>query len=259
MKGTIHGLYHYPVKGLSPQPLDYVELQVGQGFPFDRLFGFARHDSGFDPAHPQPLPKTHFLMLMRDERLAELQTHFDGPSHRLSVKSQGRTELEADLSTKDGVDASQAFLAAWLNKGSDETPRFVHAAPHRFTDVSVVSPQMMNAVPVINLASVRELGVRIGQEVNPLRFRANIYFDGWPPFAELDLVGRTITLGGIAMRVLLRTRRCAATEVDPATGQRDIPIPRLIHKHFGHADMGVYAEVLATGALHPEDSIIGAT
>jgi hypothetical protein len=257
MQGTIHSLYHYPIKGLSPQPLDHVDLQVGQGFPFDRAFGFARHDSGFDPAHPQPLPKSRFLMLMRDERLAELRTHFDGPSHRLVIKAQGRTELEADLSTADGVEASQAFFAAWLNKGSGETPLLVHAAPHRFTDVSVVSPQMMNAVSLINLASVRELGLRIGQDVDPLRFRANIYFDGWAPFAELDLVGRTIALGGIAMRVLLRTRRCAATEVNPATGQRDMPVPGLIHWHFGHADMGVYAEVLSTGALRRGDSVNG--
>ena len=74
MQGTIRSLYYYPVKGLSPQPLNQVELQVGQGFPLDRLFGFARHDSGFDPAHPQPLPKSRFLMLMWDERLAELRT-----------------------------------------------------------------------------------------------------------------------------------------------------------------------------------------
>ena len=82
MQGTIHSLYYYPVKGLSPQPLNQVELQAGQGFPLDRLFGFARHDGGFDPAHPQPLPKSRFLMLMRDERLAELRSHFDGPSAR---------------------------------------------------------------------------------------------------------------------------------------------------------------------------------
>ena len=129
MQGTIHSLYYYPIKGLSPQPLDHVDLQVGQGFPFDRLLGFARHDSGFDPVNPQPLPKSRFLMLMLDERLAELRTHFDGPSHRLAIKAQGRTELESDLSTRDGVKASQAFLAAWLNRGSGETPCLVHAAP----------------------------------------------------------------------------------------------------------------------------------
>ncbi|TNC63999.1 MOSC domain-containing protein [Rubellimicrobium roseum] len=255
MQGTIHNLYHYPIKGLSPQPLDRVELLAGEGFPFDRLFGFARHDSGFDPAHPQVLPKSRFLMLMRDERLAELRTQFDGPSRRLSIRIQGRTAMGADLATADGIEAAQAFLAAWLHKPADETPRFVHAAPHRFTDVSVVSPQMMNTVSLINLASVRDLGARIGQEVDPLRFRANIYFDGWPPFAELDLVDQTVDLGGIAMRIIMRTRRCAATEVDPATGQRDIPVPRLIHQQFGHADMGVYAEVLSGGTLRPGDLV----
>ncbi len=251
MQGTIHSLYHYPIKGLSPQPLDQVELQPGQGFPFDRLFGFARHDSEFDPDHPQVLPKSRFLMLMRDERLAELRTQFDGPSRLLVIRAQDQVVLEADLSTDAGIAAAQAFLVAWLHSAPQETPRFVHAAPHRFTDVSVVSPQMMNAVSLINLASVRELGARIDQPVDPLRFRANIYFDGWPPFAELELVDQVIDLGGISMRIVMRTRRCAATEVNPATGQRDVPVPRLIQQHFGHADMGVYAEVLSSGNLRP--------
>ena len=117
----------------------------------------------------------------------------------------------------------------------------------------------MNAVSLINHVSVRELGLRIGQEVDPLRLRANIYFDGWPPFAELGVTGRTIASGGIAMCLFLRTRQHAATEVDPARGQRDIPIPRLTHQHFGHAGMGIYAEVLSTGALRPGDGVIGAT
>ena len=35
----VSGLYHYPIKGLSPQVLPEVRLTPGQGFPFDRVYG----------------------------------------------------------------------------------------------------------------------------------------------------------------------------------------------------------------------------
>lgn len=65
-------------QGLSPERLTAVALEAGRCLPHDRRFAFARSDSAFDPIHPPVhLPKTHFFMLMRDERLAERVTRFD--------------------------------------------------------------------------------------------------------------------------------------------------------------------------------------
>jgi uncharacterized protein YcbX len=253
MQGRIDSLYHYPIKGLSPQALASVVLNAGEGFPFDRNFGFARHDSGFDPA--QPLPKDRFLMLARDARLAGLDTSFDPATRHLTIRAEGREVLSADLASKAGIAAAEAFFATMFAMTDARSPRFVHAAPHRFTDVAVVSPQMMNAVSLVNLASIRALEEKSGQAVAPLRFRANIYFDGWPAFAEFDLIGQEITVAGVPMRILKRIRRCAATEVNPDTATRDLKVPRLLHQHFGHADMGVYAEVLAPGSLAPSELV----
>jgi uncharacterized protein YcbX len=254
-KGTITSLLHYPVKGLSGQTLPAVTLSPGQGFPYDRMFGFARVGSGFDPAAPAPMPKDRFLMLMRDERLAGLASHFDPVSRLLELKVQGRPVHRADLSTPEGCAATEAFFARMFDLAPDRMPRFVHAAPHRFTDVSVVSADLMNAVSLINLDSITDLEARTGTSIAPERFRANIYFSGWPAFSELALVGQEIIIGTARARVTLRTRRCAATEVNPATARRDLPIPRLLHQHYGHSDMGIYAE-LATGAvIRPGDSV----
>jgi uncharacterized protein YcbX len=114
---------------------------------------------------------------------------------------------------------------------------------------------MMNAISLINLDSVRDFEKRIGRAVDPMRFRANIYFDGWPPFRELDLVGKEISIGGVRLKVVMRTRRCAATEVNPQTARRDIAVPRMLMSTYDHPDMGVYAEVLGTGVIHPGDPI----
>jgi uncharacterized protein YcbX len=69
-------------------------------------------------------------------------------------------------------------------------------------------------------------------------------------------MGRTIAVGPQAkLKVVKRIVRCAATEVDPATGIRDLPIPRTIMDTWGHADCGVYAEVIEGGPLALGDTI----
>ena len=85
----IAGLYRYPVKGLSPEPLPSVALEPGQTFPADRRYAIENGPSGFDPADPKWMSKAYFLMLMRDEWLATLHTHFDDASNVLNIRSSG--------------------------------------------------------------------------------------------------------------------------------------------------------------------------
>lgn len=252
---SIERLYHYPVKGLSPQPLSRVSLVPGQGFPFDRMFGVARADSGFDPSNPKPMPKQRFFMLARDARLALLQTRLDLDTRRLTIDADGKRVLDCNLSSPEGQAAVVDYFVALFGLPQASRPLLAYAAPHRFTDVSVTSEQYMNAISFINLASVRELGERIGAEVDPMRFRANVYFEGWPAFSELERVGEEIRVGDARLRILKRTQRCAATEVNPTTAQRDLKIPQLLQQHYGHADMGVYAEVLDGATIEPGSPI----
>ena len=255
MQGRIEQLYTYPIKGLSPQPLESVELAAGQGFPGDRLFGFAKANGGFDPDHPKPLPKTSFVVLMEHARLAGLVTGFDEASRELTVTMNGQTrryDLGSEVGRKDAAD----LLSNELDLREDERPQFVEGSPHRFTDVSVVSETLMNSVSLINLDSVEEFADRVETPVDPLRFRANIYFRGWPAFSELDLIGRDIQIGSSILRILKRTQRCAATEVNPQSAERDLRVPFLLRKHYGHLDMGIYAEVVQGGSMEPGSRIL---
>jgi uncharacterized protein YcbX len=56
-------------------------------------------------------------------------------------------------------------------------------------------------------------------------------------------------------KVVKRIVRCAATNVKPGAGVRDLDIPKTLLRHLGHADCGVYAEVTAGGAIAPGDSV----
>jgi hypothetical protein len=73
----IHGIYRYPVKGLSPEALTGTRLAVGETLPADRLYAIENGPSGFDPAAPRYQPKQRYLMLMRNERLARLRTRYE--------------------------------------------------------------------------------------------------------------------------------------------------------------------------------------
>lgn len=254
MTGTVQGLFHYPVKGLSAQPLEQVDLQDGQGFPMDRVYGFARPGSGFDPNSPRPLPKTKFVVLARDAGLATLDTHYDPDTSYLTIRRQGE-EYCFDLQREDGRAGAARALSRYLGLAEEMTPTLFSARPHRFTDVSVVSAEMMNAVSLINLDSVAAFSEQIGKDVSAARFRGNIHFSGIPAFSELQWVGRGLTIGDVEMQVVQRTKRCPATEVDPETGLRDLDPPGLLRKHYGHSDMGVYAEIRRGGVIRSGDKL----
>src|SRR5207253_10480105 len=116
-------------------------------------------------------------------------------------------------------------------------------AGHSFSDVAA------KVVSIINLASVAEVENAAGAAVHPLRFRGNVYVAGWPAWAEFDLLGREVTIGPARLKIVKRIQRCAATDVDPDTGIRDLHIPTTLMRSFGHADCGIYAQVIDGGEI----------
>ncbi len=48
-----------------------------------------------------------------------------------------------------------------------------------------------------------------------------------------------------------RIDRCAATNVNPQTAERDLTLPRDLLESYGHADCGVYLRVINGGQLGP--------
>lgn len=249
MEARADGLYVYPIKGMTPQALQQVELTAGRGFPFDRVLALARPGGAYVPGLRHGLPKREFFVLVAEARLAALTTRLDTATGVLSVEVRGHRVLEADLATDEGVAALTAFSARVLDLPPGREPVLARDEGRRFTDVAHNSDRQMEFVSIVNLASVRDFASRIDRPVDPLRFRANIHLEGLPAWRELALVGREFTLGGVRFRGTKPTERCAATEVEPGTGRRDLPIPRLLAGTYGHEYLGVYAEVLDGGVL----------
>jgi uncharacterized protein YcbX len=247
---TVARIYRYPVKGLSPEPLDRITLAPGQTVPLDRAYAIENGASGFDPAAPAYFPKQRFLMLMRNERLANLATHLEEATHTLTIKQDGSAAVQGDLRSASGRTAIEQFFASFCSDDLRGPPKILPASGHSFSDVA------RKVVSIINLASVAEVADAIGAPVDPLRFRANLYVDGWPAWREFELLDQELAIGtAVRLRPVKRIVRCAATNVDPSTGARDLAIPATLMQRYGHADCGIYAEVIAGGAIAAGDSI----
>lgn len=249
MTGKVEAIYRYPVKGLSPEALAHTRLAAGKTLAGDRLYAIENGPSGFDPAAPAHFPKTRFLMLMRNERLARLRTRFDQATHILAIAEGGREAVRGDLSTAQGRAAIETFFAEFCADELRGPPRVLHAPGHHFTD------HARKVVSFINLASVAAIETLVGAAVDPLRFRGNVYVSGWPAWHEFDLVGREIAVGAARLRIVKRIVRCAATNVDPVTGIRDLDIPNTLMRACDHMDCGVYGEVIADGEIAVGDTI----
>lgn len=246
----VAALARYPVKGLSAEPLAEAVLTAGDYFPGDRIFAIENGPSGFDPADPRWAPKIRYVMLMRDERLAEFQTRYDDATTTLIVSQDGEEATRGDLSTPEGRAEIAAFFAL-LRRDDMHGPAKVLAAPagHRFTDST------KGFVSLINRASLDDLARLTGRAVDPRRMRGNILVDGLKPWEEFDLVGKTLAVGAARLVVTKPIQRCAATNVDPATARRDMEIPHMLLERLGHMDCGVYARVAQSGRVAVGDAI----
>jgi len=248
--GRLQSIFRYPVKGLSPEPLARTRLAEGQTVPADRLYAIENGPSGFDPADPGYLPKSRFLMLMKNERLAHLRTRFDDASHELRIEADGREAARGDLRTPEGRAEIEQFFAGYCSDELRGPPRVLSAQGHSFSDVA------KKVASIINLASVAAVEDAVGSPVHPLRFRGNVYVTGWPAWHEFDLIGQEIGIGPRArLKIVKRIVRCAATNVDPDTGIRDLAIPHTLIREFGHADCGVYGEVVTGGEIEAGDEL----
>ncbi|HCP01879.1 MAG: MOSC domain-containing protein [Alphaproteobacteria bacterium] len=249
MNARISEIRSYPVKGLSGSTLSHTKLEPGQVIPGDRQFALGRPGFKFDTTNPVWVPKTNFLTLVKDEKLAKIDAKYDDEKNLLTLRQEGDVVFDFMLATPEGRSSLEGFFADFLTNEVDGPPTLLEADDHSFSDLDA------RVVSLINLDSVADVAATIGTDLDARRFRANVYFEGLPAWREFDWLGQHIRMGDAVLEVVKRTQRCAAINVNPDTATRDINLPRALQKRWGHMDLGVYARVISPGEIWPGDTL----
>jgi len=247
---TLIKIYRHPVKSLTAEALETVALEPGKALPNDRRFALTLGSTPTDGTVSEWMPKTKFVALMRSEKLAALETEFDDATDTLTVLRGGKQVARGKLTDGIGRATIEEFFAAFLGDEAKGRPKLVSAA-----DDHVLSDHASPVVSFLNLASVKDLERVTKTPVDPIRFRANFWIEGLEPWAEFEWLGREVTVGGVKLAITERIDRCAATNVNPSTAERDLNIPKALQMGFGHVDMGVYGRILSAGEVKTGEAV----
>ncbi len=219
-----------------------VTVAAGQPFPMDRIFALARPDTSINKKNPIWAKKSKFIMLMADQQLAEIQTEINLDTLEMNIRKNNELLLKLNLGDQSGQIALENFIQN-LIPSLNESPSFIQSVDGHFMD------KPGNLISLINLETLRMIEKKWDINIDPLRFRANIYIDNAEPWSEFNWVGKDIFVGSGVFYVDSRNGRCGATNVNPKNGRRDLNIPGSLRRTFGHKDLGVYLVAKSNACL----------
>ena len=249
-------IYRYPVKGLTAEPLERVGLEAGRPIPHDRCYALAHGSAQFERDRPHWISRSNFVQVANNSSVVLLQARLDPDTEVLTIADGGRPLASGCLAVPAGRQAIEEFFVGLLGDELRGRPRLVEIPADLPPEADGQSFGDTRAphLSLINLASVAELGRAIGAEIDPMRFRGNLYVEA-PAWSEFEWIGREIEIGSARLRTTKRIDRCAATAVNPRTAERDHNVPQALMRHYGHVDCGIYAVVIRSGIIRAGDAI----
>lgn len=262
---TVTQLFTHPIKGLTPQACSQVILTEGHGIKGDRAFALMFEDSikAGEPLQSEAVPwmsKKHFAVQNDWPRLAALDCKYESETGVLRVKCQGTMVLEVGTKTARDREQISSFFTDYLAtceptkeaRHPQQMPLFFVGNANgetRYPDREPVHISLLSQGTLDRLTEVA------GQQVDVRRFRPNIVLTGIEAWEEFNWIGQEFQLGSARIVVTAKIGRCANIEVNPETGDRDLPLFALLQEHWGHAQTGVLAKIMTTGEVAVGDRL----
>ncbi|KAA2314519.1 MOSC domain-containing protein [Pseudooceanicola sediminis] len=234
--GRVAQIWRYPIKGIGAEPLESAALTSDRPLPGDRawalLTGDAKDTGGWQKCNL-------FARGCNGPQLMAIMARTEGDVIHLSHPDAGALSVNP---ARDGK-----LLVEWLG-GLWPADRpalgdLIRAPEEGMSDAPYA------CVSIIGTASLAALSEACGTDLDPRRFRGNLWIDGLAAWEELDWPGRRLKIGDAVLEVSERIDRCRATETNPATGERDINTLQVLRKTWGHIDFGVKARVITDGTV----------
>lgn len=244
---TVAALWRHPIKSHGREAMDSLTLAPGQTIPFDRRWAVVHDASKYDATAPVWADCANFMIGTRTPALAALWARVADDHVTLTHPTLGQITFAPD----DPTDAAR-FLD-WVSPLCPETrarPRAVVRVPDRgMTDTDYPS------VSLLNLATHRAVAAHLGRDdLEPERWRLNIWLDGFDAWTESAWPGRSIRIGTAELAIREPVTRCLHTAANPQTGTRDADTLGALRALTGKTDLGVYAMVTTGGTIRPGDT-----
>lgn len=243
MTGRLTEIWRYAIKGIGSESLNSVTLSAKAPLPGDRAWAVL-HEGGAD--HDNWQPRRNFLVVASGPMLAAVRAKGQ-PDSTIALSHPDRPDFQFDPAT-EGAALVDWAAPLWPEQHS-AAKRIVKAPPEGMADNGAAQ------VSIMNHSSLRALSQKAGMDLDPLRFRGNLWLEGLAPWEEFDLIGKTIQIGAVRFDITDRIERCRATEASPQTGKRDVDPLRALTEGWGHRDFGVYATVSTDGTIAVGDAV----
>ncbi|CTQ33891.1 MOSC domain-containing protein [Jannaschia rubra] len=239
-------IWRHPIKAHGREPVAAFDIAPGGTIPFDRLWAVAHEAARLDGDHW--VPCANFNRGAKTPALMAITARMGDGAVTLSHPDRPDLAFDPDEDNRPFLD----WIAPLTDPARAAPSGIVRAAARGFTDTAFPS------ISLGNMSTHDAVAARIGRPLSRHRWRANLWVDGLPAWAEFDWVGRDLTLGTARFRVEQRITRCRATMANPDTGKVDADTLGELEAGWGHRDFGVYLTCIAPGRVALGDMLIPA-
>jgi uncharacterized protein len=253
-------LYRYPVKGFTPEACEVLDVLAQGRIEGDRVLGIRFANSGvIDDAWST---KHEFIALVNTPGIARLYLRFNHQTLRLCISFEDTVLVDEPLDDNGRKQIAAAIESYVLQL--DENPLSFHSdrLPLRVVGDGIMSRYQDNESGQITLHSRESLAAVAGAvgdaDLSELRFRSNIAIEDLEPWEEQSWVKRKIRIGQVIFDVVTSKSRCLATQVNPNSGERDLPILKTLLNTFNQKKPTFAIGIVTSGAggqIHIGDKI----
>ena len=260
MSISISSINYCPVKSISFQSIKSCEIRKNIGIVGDRIFAFSK---GLDFNQARLFEKkleerrgkwNKILTLKNSPSLNKYNFLFDNDKLTLTqnnneiltinIDETGKYEL---LSNKILELESSLQKPIYLMKNKDIP----------FFDTSISNKTVLtHSISLINLNSIEDFKNKIEQEIEPQRFRGNIYIDGIEAWEERGWIGKIVKINDISFKVEKNIPRCVAINLKPNSDENSLNLLQSLKKTYNHFDMGIYLTALNDGKINIGDKVL---
>tara|TARA_Y100001968_G_C19362585_1_gene720645 strand:+ start:232 stop:996 length:765 start_codon:yes stop_codon:yes gene_type:complete len=247
MEPFVDQIWRFPIKSLGSEAVKKTTLQKNKTIVGDRIWALTYENSRFDIKRPTWYPCQVFLRCSIAPLFAAVGTQRDDSDDTITFTHPKLKSIRLNLEDATHRKQFVEWVAPICPENAPKPSALCRVPDRGMTDTDYPS------VSLNSLSSLRDLSKRVNSELNPKRFRGNIWIEGLEPWSELSLIGQEVRIGQVRLKVIEPIVRCNTTKTNEITGVRDVDTLSTLEKSFGHKNFGVYCKVLCNGDIGIDD------